>query len=139
MSLMMLECRYMDGEIVREGPIGDTNQGAFSTGVSACPKSMSMRTPHAHDRVQRGGTGNIGSPGMKPVHRDSQDVIPETAMRPSMEDRDYHVGVCDASTFSIAIERGCATDISISVEVKATLIWPMKRKTRLRTKGWPTS
>ncbi|KAI9887049.1 MAG: hypothetical protein M1823_001121 [Watsoniomyces obsoletus] len=62
----------MDGEIVREGPIGDANQGAFSTG--------------------RGGQGNIGSPGMKPVHRDSQDVIPEAAMRPSMEDRDYHIG-----------------------------------------------
>ncbi|KAI9788960.1 MAG: hypothetical protein M1816_006418 [Peltula sp. TS41687] len=63
---------YTDGEIVREGPIHTPADGAYSTG--------------------RGGQGNIGSPGMKPVHRDSQEVIPEAAIRPSTENENYHIG-----------------------------------------------
>ncbi|MCJ1252648.1 hypothetical protein MMC24_000454 [Lignoscripta atroalba] len=64
---------YTDGEIVREGPVGDQGDGAFSTG--------------------RGGAANIGSPGLKPTHAavGDGDVIPEAAMRrPSQEN--YHVG-----------------------------------------------
>lgn len=58
---------YTDGEIIREGPTG------ASTG--------------------RGGQGNISAAGLRgPVHRDSQEVIPESAMRPSMEDHTYHTG-----------------------------------------------
>lgn len=64
---------YTDGEIVREGPLGETTDGAFSTG--------------------RGGQGNIGAPHLKSTGRtDSQEVVPESAMRPSTEDRDYHTG-----------------------------------------------
>jgi len=63
---------YGDGEIVREGIVGDHGDGAFSTG--------------------RGGEGNIGSPGMKATQRKDDIAIPETALRQSQEDENYHVG-----------------------------------------------
>ncbi|MCJ1445296.1 MAG: hypothetical protein MMC23_005801 [Stictis urceolatum] len=65
---------YADGEIIREGPVGDQGDGAFSTG--------------------RGGQGNIGSPGVKATegaHPHDQDVVPETASRDDRH-QDYHVG-----------------------------------------------
>lgn len=63
---------YTDGEIVREGPMHTPADGAFSTG--------------------RGGQGNMGGSHLKPVHRDSQEVIPEAAIRPSAENENYHTG-----------------------------------------------
>lgn len=65
---------YVDGEIVRSGPVGDQGDGAYSAG--------------------RGGAGNIGSPHVRPstpgvVH--DNVVIPESAVRQSL-DGDYHVG-----------------------------------------------
>ncbi|KZF25974.1 hypothetical protein L228DRAFT_264410 [Xylona heveae TC161] len=63
---------YADGEIVREGPTGQSSDGAFSTG--------------------RGGEGNIGSPGIKATHRNDIEAIPETAIRTSEGDESYHVG-----------------------------------------------
>ncbi|PMD18009.1 hypothetical protein NA56DRAFT_577690 [Hyaloscypha hepaticicola] len=63
---------YGDGEIVREGPVGDHNDGAFSTG--------------------RGGAANIGSPGIKATVRKDEMAIPEVALRPSMEGENFHVG-----------------------------------------------
>ncbi|KAF4631530.1 hypothetical protein G7Y89_g6612 [Cudoniella acicularis] len=63
---------YGDGEIVREGVIGDHGDGAFSTG--------------------RGGAANIGSPGMKATERKDEVAIPEVALRPSMEGENFHVG-----------------------------------------------
>jgi hypothetical protein len=60
----------VDGEIVREGYAGDHGDGAFSTG--------------------RGGTGNVGSPGMKATPRKDHEVIPEVALRPSQDET--HVG-----------------------------------------------
>ncbi|KAL9125573.1 MAG: hypothetical protein Q9217_005238 [Psora testacea] len=66
---------YVDGEIVREGPIGDQGDGAYSTG--------------------RGGAGNINSPGLKPTKKQpgDVDVVPETAIRRSGEGHEnYHVG-----------------------------------------------
>ena len=61
----------MDGEIVREGVVGDHGDGAFSTG--------------------RGGAANVGSPGLKATQRSDKEVVPEVAMRPS-QDGDEHVG-----------------------------------------------
>jgi len=54
---------YTDGEIVREGLVGDQGDGAFSTG--------------------RGGAANIGSPGLRPTKKTPHDtdMIPETALR----------------------------------------------------------
>ncbi|KAL4951730.1 hypothetical protein BDW69DRAFT_186091 [Aspergillus filifer] len=64
---------YVDGGIVREGPIGDQGDGAYSAG--------------------RGGAGNIGSPHVKPVNKAPHDAefIPEISVKQSM-DGDYHTG-----------------------------------------------
>lgn len=35
----------------------------------------------------------MGGSHLKPVHRDSQEVIPEAAIRPSAENENYHTGV----------------------------------------------
>jgi len=63
---------YVDGEIVREGPVGDHNDGAFSTG--------------------RGGAANIGSPGQAATKRTDTEAIPEVALRSSGEHENFHVG-----------------------------------------------
>jgi len=63
---------YGDGEIVREGVVGDHGDGAFSTG--------------------RGGAANIGSPKIGATQRKDEIAIPETALRPSMDNDTTHVG-----------------------------------------------
>jgi len=63
---------YVDGEIVREGVAGDHGDGAFSTG--------------------RGGAANIGSPKVKATERKDEMAIPEQALRPSMENENFHTG-----------------------------------------------
>ncbi|CZR50825.1 uncharacterized protein PAC_00699 [Phialocephala subalpina] len=63
---------YGDGEIVREGVVGDHGDGAFSTG--------------------RGGAANIGSPGIKATQRKDEVAIPEVALRQSTDNENYHVG-----------------------------------------------
>ena len=62
--------RYGDGEIVREGVLGDHGDGAFSTG--------------------RGGAANIGSPGLKATERNDKEAVPEVALRASQDEA--HVG-----------------------------------------------
>lgn len=64
--------RYADGEIVREGVVGDHGDGAFSVG--------------------RGGAANIGSPGMPAQNRKDDIAVPDVALRPSMEGQDFHTG-----------------------------------------------
>ncbi|KAL8805377.1 MAG: hypothetical protein Q9200_005443 [Gallowayella weberi] len=68
---------YVDGSIVREGPVGDQGDGAYSSG--------------------RGGAGNIDSPHVKPTNIDGPkgdiDMIPETALRePGAGYENYHTG-----------------------------------------------
>jgi len=63
---------YGDGEIVRQGVVGDHGDGAFSTG--------------------RGGAANIGSPKVAASKRKDDIAIPEVALRPSMENENFHVG-----------------------------------------------
>ncbi|KAL8922989.1 MAG: hypothetical protein Q9172_003321 [Xanthocarpia lactea] len=68
---------YVDGSIVREGPIGDQGDGPYSSG--------------------RGGAGNIESPHVKPTNIGNQkgdtDVVPETALRePGAGYENYHTG-----------------------------------------------
>jgi hypothetical protein len=52
--------------------VGDHGDGAFSTG--------------------RGGAANIGSPKVGATTRKDEIAIPEVALRPSMEDQNYHTG-----------------------------------------------
>ncbi|KAL1859229.1 hypothetical protein Plec18170_002345 [Paecilomyces lecythidis] len=64
---------YVDASIVREGPVGDQGDGAYSAG--------------------RGGAGNIGSPHVPPSKKAVHDneMIPELAIRNST-DETYHTG-----------------------------------------------
>lgn len=112
----MNQHRYVDGEIVREGPYGDQGDGAYSAGVSTTishptnpnPKSNSnspIPTPtptDARDSTQRGGAGNIGSPMVRPSSRAPHDVemIPELAVRDST-DETYHTGVSSTELFHL--------------------------------------
>lgn len=59
---------YTDGEIVREGPVGDID--TYSSG--------------------RGGAGNIGK-DLEPGQTVDQDVIPETATK-EFKNENYHYG-----------------------------------------------
>ncbi|KPM39943.1 hypothetical protein AK830_g6624 [Neonectria ditissima] len=66
------DTKYVDGEVVRAGAEGSHGDGAFSSG--------------------RGGAGNIGDVGTKSSERLDKDIIPEAAVRPSQDGRDFHTG-----------------------------------------------
>ncbi|KAF6230007.1 hypothetical protein HO133_004345 [Letharia lupina] len=70
------EKAYTDGEIVREGALGDQGDGPYSSG--------------------RGGAGNMESPSLKPRKGSAMpgddDVVPETAMRPEPAYENFHTG-----------------------------------------------
>ncbi|KAM0278365.1 hypothetical protein ACHAQH_005185 [Verticillium albo-atrum] len=70
------QTKYVDGSVVRTGPEGSHNDGAYSVG--------------------RGveGAGNIGDVGTKtPVEgRADKDVVPTEAYRQSGEGNDFHTG-----------------------------------------------
>lgn len=62
---------YADGEIVREGPVGDQGDGPYSAG--------------------RGGAGNIAKDAVSGGQVGDSDVIPETAVREAKHEN-YHYG-----------------------------------------------
>lgn len=61
----------MDGEIVREGPVGNQGDGPYSAG--------------------RGGAGNIDRDGVNTPPVGDTEVVPETAMREPKHEN-YHYG-----------------------------------------------
>ncbi|KAH7133561.1 hypothetical protein EDB81DRAFT_887375 [Dactylonectria macrodidyma] len=66
------DTKYVDGEVVRSGVEGSHGDGAYSSG--------------------RGGAGNISDVGVKSTERVDKDIIPEAAIRPSQDGRDFHTG-----------------------------------------------
>ncbi|KAI6373932.1 hypothetical protein MCOR25_003319 [Pyricularia grisea] len=64
--------KYVDGEVTRTGVEGTHGDGAYSTG--------------------RGGAANIGDKGVNSTGRLDKDNVPESAVRPSTEGQDFHVG-----------------------------------------------
>jgi hypothetical protein len=70
---------------VREGVPGDHGDGAYSTG--------------------RGGAANIGSAHTKPTPRHDVEVVPETAMRPSQEDAQFHTGRGGGGNVHLAVQK----------------------------------
>ncbi|KAL4918774.1 hypothetical protein BDW62DRAFT_180342 [Aspergillus aurantiobrunneus] len=92
---------YIDGGIVREGPVGDQGDGAYSAG--------------------RGGAGNIGSPHAKPTTKVPHDTefIPEISVRPSM-DGDYHTGRGGQGNVHLDPEHQKAKDEKKEEKAKAT-------------------
>ncbi|KAI1106682.1 hypothetical protein F4804DRAFT_7892 [Jackrogersella minutella] len=77
--------KYVDGEIVREGPEGSHGDGAFSTG--------------------RGGAANIAdaSAPAAPTRAD-KEVVPEEATRPSTDAASFHVGRGGAANVHLSTE-----------------------------------
>lgn len=74
---------------MREGPVGDQGDGAYSAGVSH-PHPLIINA--ITDCGQRGGVGNIGSPSVKPKSGKPHDgdVIPELDVKEPYDD--YHTG-----------------------------------------------
>ncbi|KAF7545829.1 hypothetical protein G7Z17_g8895 [Cylindrodendrum hubeiense] len=66
------DTKYVDGEVVRTGAEGSHGDGAYSSG--------------------RGGAGNIADVGTKGGERLDRDIIPEAAVRPSQDGREFHTG-----------------------------------------------
>lgn len=64
---------YADGEITREGPVGNQGDGPYSAG--------------------RGGAGNIDKDGVVNKNQaGDEDIVPETAIRPANSHENYHYG-----------------------------------------------
>jgi GTPase involved in cell partitioning and DNA repair len=78
------DTRYGDGEVVRVGVEGSHGDGAYSSG--------------------RGGAGNISDVGLPATVRKDQDVVPESVVRPSQEQYDYHTGRGGAGNEHLAID-----------------------------------
>ncbi|XDG07048.1 hypothetical protein ABKA04_006663 [Annulohypoxylon sp. FPYF3050] len=93
--------KYVDGEIVREGPEGSHGDGAFSTGRGVTAFSTNTHPPQT-------GAANIADAAVPaaPVRAD-REVVPEEATRPSTDDASFHVG------------RGGAANVHLSPEDKA--------------------
>ncbi|KAI2614009.1 uncharacterized protein GGS25DRAFT_516863 [Hypoxylon fragiforme] len=79
------DTKYVDGEIVRQGPEGSHGDGAFSTG--------------------RGGAANIADADKPPAAiRADQEVVPEEATRPSIDRESFHVGRGGAANVHLSAE-----------------------------------
>ncbi|KEZ44655.1 hypothetical protein SAPIO_CDS3700 [Scedosporium apiospermum] len=83
------DTKYVDGEVVRLGPVGSHGDGAYSTG--------------------RGGSGNIGDPGTTAPRRADKEVVPEAAVRLSSDNVDYHTGRGGAGNEYVASEHKKST------------------------------
>lgn len=67
------DTKYVDGEITRQGQAGSHGDGPFSTG--------------------RGGSANIANADKDAAAtRADKQVVPDVAVRPSDENKDYHTG-----------------------------------------------
>ncbi|KAK3394217.1 hypothetical protein B0H63DRAFT_40020 [Podospora didyma] len=100
--------KYVDGEVTRVGEVGSHGDGAFSTG--------------------RGGAANIGDAGKKSNVRADQDIIPESAVRPSQDNQDHHTGRGGAGNAQIV------TPKAIKEKVNATTGNPISLADKLKQK-----
>ncbi|KAF4464436.1 GTP1 OBG domain-containing [Fusarium albosuccineum] len=106
------DTQYVDGEVVRTGVEGSHGDGAFSSG--------------------RGGAGNISDVGSKPSERRYKDIIPEAAVRPSQDGRDYHTGRGGAGNAQTATpERKSEEKL---VDGKAAIVAPVGLADKLKAK-----
>lgn len=98
------DTKYVDGEVVRTGAEGSHGDGAYSSG--------------------RGGAGNIADVGTKSSERADKDIIPEAAVRPSQDGRDFHTG-----------RGGAGNEFSGNVEGKKSLEKPAEKATPVAPQG----
>jgi len=92
---------YGDGEIVREGVVGDHGDGAFSVG--------------------RGGVANIGSPKIAATQRKDEIAVPDIATRPSMDDQNYHAGRGGAGNVHLAEQPTTKQPVGLADKLKNKL------------------
>ncbi|KAF5723518.1 hypothetical protein FMUND_1758 [Fusarium mundagurra] len=77
------DTEYVDGEVVRTGVVGSHGDGAYSSGRGELRQVANTASS---------GAGNIADIGTPATERKDVDIIPETAVRPSQDGRDYHTG-----------------------------------------------
>lgn len=103
------DTEYVDGEVVRTGVVGSHGDGAYSSGrggklsLALCHLRNALFW-HLHNtsspvtelrqvaNTTSSGAGNIADIGTPTTERKDVDIIPETAVRPSQDGRDYHTG-----------------------------------------------
>ncbi|KAM5356193.1 hypothetical protein ACJ41O_002839 [Fusarium nematophilum] len=106
------DTQYVDGEVVRAGIEGSHGDGAFSAG--------------------RGGAGNISDVGSKATERRDKDLIPDSAVRPSQDGRDYHTGRGGAGNAQVAApERKSEEKL---VDEKPSIVAPVGLADKLKAK-----
>ncbi|KAG9507120.1 hypothetical protein J7337_000669 [Fusarium musae] len=104
------DTEYVDGEVVRTGVVGSHGDGAYSSGRGgksflALYHFRNVLMLHLHNNTRSAvtelrqvanttssGAGNIADIGTPATERKDVDIIPETAVRPSQDGRDYHTG-----------------------------------------------
>ncbi|KAF5576594.1 hypothetical protein FPANT_10849 [Fusarium pseudoanthophilum] len=81
------DTEYVDGEVVRTGVVGSHGDGAYSSGRGG-KSLLALQVAN----TTSSGAGNIADIGTPSTERKDVDIIPETAVRPSQDGRDYHTG-----------------------------------------------
>ncbi|KAF5632949.1 uncharacterized protein FTJAE_7369 [Fusarium tjaetaba] len=81
------DTEYVDGEVVRTGVVGSHGDGAYSSGRGG-KSLLALQVAN----TTSSGAGNIADIGTPATERKDVDIIPETAVRPSQDGRDYHTG-----------------------------------------------
>ncbi|KAK5124312.1 hypothetical protein LTR85_002015 [Meristemomyces frigidus] len=74
---------YVDGDIVREGVVGESERPEYSAGRGGAGNMVGS---------PRSGSPRIGSPRAGTPVSASEEVIPETAMRPADGQENFHTG-----------------------------------------------
>jgi hypothetical protein len=101
------DTKYVDGEIVRVGPEGSHGDGPYSSG--------------------RGGAANIGDKEATPdAHRNDIMVVPPSAKKASLEDKDYHTGRGGAGNEHIA-KKLTTTPVGLADKLKNKIMGVFKK------------
>lgn len=101
------DTEYVDGEVVRVGEEGSHGDGAYSTG--------------------RGGAANIGDAGKTNTTRVDKVLVPEAAMRPSMENSAYHTGRGGAGNEHNAKKPTTTTPVGLADRLKNKILGAFKK------------
>ncbi|EQB43787.1 hypothetical protein CGLO_17517 [Colletotrichum gloeosporioides Cg-14] len=144
------DTQYVDGEVVRTGPVGSQGHGAYSAGrggtqhtrflisIPPAPCGIGAMSSRSRPSPHRLCAGNIGDAGSAPAPRSDKDLVPEEAYRPSTENQDYHGGRGGAGNAhkSIDHEKKAAAQaradgtagVSVADKLKAKILAPFHKK-----------
>ncbi|CAK7266985.1 hypothetical protein SEPCBS57363_002371 [Sporothrix epigloea] len=109
---------YGDGEIVRSGAEGSHEDGPYSTGRGGESQFdlFPLRQKCAFQALANiTGSGNIGDGNVRrSIERADREVVPEAAVRPSVDGNDYHTGRGGAANVHLSPEHETKTSGSVS-------------------------